>query len=61
MEEPRSDQNEELKRMDLPEAGQQVLVQCEGFRCIAYLTADGKWKSALSDKEIKVLHVISRV
>src|SRR2546427_322604 len=35
----------------LPEPGEEVVVQCRGgFRCLAYLDADGSWKSC-SDHE----------
>jgi len=38
---------------DLPPAGLNVWVQCEGFRCLAYRTKDGKWLTAFGNKEVK--------
>ena len=39
-------------------AGMMVLVQCDGFRCLAYRDEDGKWRSAFSSEELdSVLHV----
>lgn len=48
---------ESHKRMPL--MGQQVVVQCEGFRCLAYLDVEGKWRSAYDGKELpRVLEII---
>ncbi len=38
---------------DLPPVGLYVWVQCEGFRCLAYRTQDGKWLTAFGNKEVK--------
>jgi len=43
----------------MPRMGEQVVVQCEGYRCLAYLDKDGKWRSAHSGKELpRVLRVL---
>ena len=43
----------------LPPVGLNVWVQCEGFRCLAYRTKDGKWMTAIGNKEVKdVIHVV---
>jgi len=43
----------------LPPAGQRVVVQCEGYRCLAYRDREGKWRSAQSDAELtKVLRIL---
>jgi GH24 family phage-related lysozyme (muramidase) len=45
---------------DLPPVGLNVWVQCEGFRCLAYRTKDGKWMTAIGHKEVKdVIRVLS--
>jgi hypothetical protein len=41
--------NEKCKVI-LPPVGRNVLVQCEGFRGLAYLNSAGEWKSAFSNK-----------
>ena len=33
-------------RPPLPPVGHHVLVQCQGFRCIAYRDKDGNWRDA---------------
>lgn len=38
---------------ELPPVGLNVWVQCEGFRCLAYRTKDGKWLTAFGNKEVK--------
>jgi hypothetical protein len=38
---------------DLPPVGLNVWVQCDGFRCLAYRTKDGKWMTAFGNKEVK--------
>jgi hypothetical protein len=44
----------------LPPVGLNVWVQCEGFRCLAYRTKDGKWLTAIGNKEVKaVIRVLS--
>ena len=41
--------NEKCKVI-LPPVGQNVMVQCEGFRGLAYLTSVGEWKSVFGNK-----------
>ena len=36
----------------LPPVGLNVWVQCEGYRCLAYRTKDGKWLTAIGNKEV---------
>jgi hypothetical protein len=36
----------------LPAIGEQVLVQAEGFRCLAFRDKDGKWRNAFSRDEL---------
>ncbi len=44
----------------LPRVGEQVVVQCEGYRCLAYRDKDGKWRNAQSGQEIpKVLRILN--
>jgi hypothetical protein len=33
--------------------GEQVLVQAEGFRCLAFRDKDGKWRNAFSRDELQ--------
>jgi len=45
---------------DLPPVGLNVWVQCDGFRCLAYRTKDGRWLTAFGNKEVKdVIRVLS--
>jgi hypothetical protein len=37
----------------LPPIGAQVLVQAEGFRCLAFRDRDGKWRNAFSRDELR--------
>jgi hypothetical protein len=38
-----------------------VVVRCEGFRCLAYRDAEGKWRNAVQHQELPpVLEVIQR-
>ena len=37
----------------LPPPGEQVWVQCEGFRTLAYRDANGKWKTVAKGEELK--------
>lgn len=37
---------------ELPPVGLMVLVQCKGFRCLAYRTAEGKWMTAFTHEEL---------
>jgi hypothetical protein len=36
----------------LPAIGEQVLVQVEGLRCLAFRDKDGKWRNAFSRDEL---------
>jgi len=36
----------------LPETGAPVMVQCNGFRCLAYLGTDGKWRDYGTSNEL---------
>jgi hypothetical protein len=36
----------------LPAIGEKVLVQAEGFRCLAFRDKDGKWRNAFSGDEL---------
>jgi len=36
----------------LPEAGAPVMVQCPGFRCLAYMGYDGKWRDFGGSSEL---------
>ena len=36
----------------LPPVGKKVLVQAEGFRCLAFRDKDGKWRNAFSRAEL---------
>ena len=43
----------------LPPVGRTVLVQCRGFRCLAFRDADGKWRDANRKQELpEVLKVV---
>jgi hypothetical protein len=42
-----------------PRPGVHVLVQCNGFRCLAYLDEKGVWRDAHHREELKVLRIIS--
>jgi hypothetical protein len=43
-----------------PVPGEQVLVRCPGFQCLAYRDAEGTWRSVFGNREIpEVLKVIS--
>ncbi|HEV2454784.1 MAG TPA: hypothetical protein VGY98_11005 [Verrucomicrobiae bacterium] len=49
----------EKSELELPEPGVNVIIQCDGFRCLGYRTHDGKWKAAFRDVELEnVLRVI---
>ncbi len=43
----------------VPLMGQQVVVQCEGFRCLAYLDVEGRWRSVYDGRELpRVLEIV---
>lgn len=37
----------------LPPVGVNVIVQCDGYRCLAHRTRDGKWVTTFSNIELK--------
>ena len=45
-------------RSQLPPIGKIVVVQCTGFRCMAYRDRDGKWKGAYDHKPLSVVSVL---
>jgi hypothetical protein len=50
---------ETVEKNEFPPAGEHVLVQCRGFRCLAYRGADGKWWTVYNNQELKdVLEVL---
>jgi hypothetical protein len=45
----------------LPPVGLNVIVQCDGFRCLAYRNLDGKWIATFDKRELdNVQYVVSR-
>jgi hypothetical protein len=57
----RSDNNRAADREWTPLVGENVMVQCEGFRCMAYLDAEGKWRATYSNELLpKVIRVLSK-
>ena len=60
MEDVLSDHINQPELPELPPVGLEVLVQCQGFRCLARRTSDGKWKSAYTNEELSdVLFVVA--
>jgi hypothetical protein len=49
---PTSNQNDQ-KDDPLPAIGEQVLVQAEGFRCLAFRDKDGKWRYTFHQGELQ--------
>jgi hypothetical protein len=46
----------ETKRTgQLPNAGKHVLVQCDGYRCLAYRSSEGAWRSVYGNEELKTV------
>jgi hypothetical protein len=41
-----------LHRLALPEPGELVIVQCRGYRCLAYYDNDRKWRNVKTAREI---------
>jgi hypothetical protein len=42
-------------------AGQQAIVRCQDFRCLAFRDQEGRWRDAFSGKELPpVLEVLER-
>jgi len=41
------------EKESLPPPGEQVWVQCEGFRTLAYRDTKGKWKTVAKGEELK--------
>jgi hypothetical protein len=56
------DKTGELKKVkygSLPPAGVPVQVQCNGFKCMAYLDKEGKWRELFSRESLaQVLGVV---
>ena len=42
----------EQKENDLPPVGEEVLVQCSSFKCMAYRDGEGKWRDAFDGREL---------
>jgi GH24 family phage-related lysozyme (muramidase) len=40
------------RKAELPPVGRQVMVQCEGFRGLAYRDSKGIWKSVIGNKTL---------
>jgi len=43
----------ETEMHELPPVGVNVVVQCDGLRCMAYRTKDGKWVTTFTNQELK--------
>jgi GH24 family phage-related lysozyme (muramidase) len=41
-----------IRRVELPPAGQKVMVQCEGYRGLAYRNNNGIWKSVIGNQTL---------
>jgi hypothetical protein len=41
-----------IKKDKLPPAGHYVMVQCEGYRGLAYRNKNGQWKKAADNKNL---------
>ena len=54
----KEDQRE--RKVERPLEPGEVVVQCDGFRCLALQDHDGNWLD-LAGKPLKVLHVITRI
>jgi|GEM_PF-4995740 len=50
--------SDETKKQEKQQQIRFSFVQCEGFRCLAYLDKDGKWRNWMSDYELKVVKVL---
>jgi hypothetical protein len=48
-----------VKYGPLPRAGMPVQVQCSGFKCMAYLDREGKWRDLFSREPL--MHVLGVV
>ena len=45
----------------LPAVGEQVVVRCQGYSCLAYRDAQGKWRAVNGNRELpEVLEVVLR-
>ena len=45
-----------------PRRVKEAIVRCQGFRCLAYLDSEGKWRNAYDDKELpEVIEVYSEM
>ena len=48
------------RKAGLPLVGQKVLVQCEGFRGLAYRNSGGQWKAAADNRNLpKHIEILS--
>lgn len=55
-----ADAIEQTIKTELPPTGVNVMVQCAGFRCLAFRTYDGKWLSTFSEEELNdVIRVLA--
>jgi len=50
----RHKQTSRIKKLSdkLPPIGMNVWVQCDGYRCLAYLAAGGIWKDSYNHQEL---------
>ena len=43
------------------EMGKSYVVQCDGYRCVAVVEKDGRWKSVFTGNELRgVINVVGR-
>ena len=40
-------------RVGLPEVGQRVMVNCQGFRVVGYLNAEGEWHADVGEARLE--------
>ena len=55
-------ENEENQNMEQsPEIGKSYIVQCDGYKCVAVIEKDGRWKSVFTGNELRsVINVVDR-
>ena len=51
---------EALLRPPADKRGGDAVVRCKGFRCAAYLDAEGVWRSPADGQQLEVLEVLMR-
>ena len=52
---------EEAVQEQLPPIGEPVWVQCDGFRCLAYLDTKGAWRTFYDDSKLSgILKVLNQ-